>query len=151
MRIKKVKHKSIDEAVRELEKNKNIKGVLKLNNPKLGEILLIKSFYDIDVTNWNRFLYDDNIRHIINEHGKQSVESKRNQLAITLNDIKNIPNILYDYDNIYKGNSNGKYKTIIYEKKYCSCISYLVEVIVHDQKKLQIKTMWKKYTTKIND
>ena len=85
---------------------------------------------------------------MLKEHSNPIKEAKKDQIAITKEDIINIPDIINNYDSIEKGNRNGKYNTIRYIKNYYDNITYLVEVILDDQKLLQIKTMWKKSTIK---
>ncbi len=148
MKFQKDFYKNIESNIERALNNKTSKGVLKFEKPKLAETIIIKIYYGIDTEGWNKTLSDDDIRHMLKEHSNPIKEAKKDQIAITKEDIINIPDIINNYDSIEKGNRNGKYNTIRYIKNYYDNITYLVEVILDDQKLLQIKTMWKKSTIK---
>ena len=65
----------------------------------------------------------------------------RGQLAITAEDLKAIPYILTDYDNIRKGTSKDGRPSIIFEKRVDGTVN-LVEVVAGGRK-IAAKTMWK--------
>lgn len=126
------------------------KGKIYLGKVSEKVVIKIKSLVDIDVSNRIHVLSDNDIRHMLNEHGDPKKESKKNQIAITENDISKIPEIINFYDNIENGNDNKSEKTIRYIKNYDDGITYLVEVIPEKSKTLKIKTMWKKPTRVAN-
>lgn len=110
----------------------------------------IKSLLGIDVKNRKHVLADNDIRHMINQHGNQEIESRHGQIAITKEDIKNIPEIINNPDNIIKGTDNKLGQTIRYIKRYNDHTTYVVEVVPDNSNALIIKTMWKKPSTLTN-
>lgn len=110
----------------------------------------IKSLFGIDVSGRNHIISDNDIRHMIKQHGNQTIEASRGQIAITTKDIEKIPDIIAKYDSIEKGSINKDtftkqdFNTIRYKKQYSDNITYVVEVIPSSSNNLTIKTMWKK-------
>lgn len=107
----------------------------------------IKSLLGVDVRGRVHILLDNDIRHMINNHGNENIEKARNQLPITKEDIKNIPYILDNPDDIIKGSSNKEGASIRYIKTFNDATSYVVEIVPEESKYLKIKTMWKVPTT----
>ena len=130
--------------------NKTSKGKITFNKVTDNIVQRVKALLKIDVSNRVHELVDNDIRHMINEHGDPIKEAKKDQIAITVEDILKIPDILELYDDIVKGNSNKNNETIRYIKKYEDGITYLVEVVAEKSNTLNIKTMWKKPTTLTN-
>ncbi|APM37955.1 hypothetical protein BS101_04000 [Clostridium kluyveri] len=87
---------------------------------------------------------------MLNRHGNPNGEARKGQIAITSNDIKQIPNIINNYDYIKKGNLNRKNQTIVYMKDIKGMV-YYVEVISESKNTLSSKTMWKKPSVTVND
>ena len=128
--------------------SKNVSVLGKVNNGIVNEIKLLLG---IDTTNRNHIVTNDDIRHMINEHGNSIVEAKKGQIAITIDDIKNIPNIIENYDKIVRGTNNKQGETIRYIKNANDGISYVVEIIPKKQNmNLKIKTMWKKHVAELD-
>lgn len=130
--------------------NKTSKGKVSLGRVTENVVNSVKSLLGIDVTNRTHVLADNDIRHMLNEHGDPEIEAKRGQIAITENDIQKIPDIINSYDDIVKGNPNKNGDTIRYIKSFEDGTTYLVEVIPETSKTLNIKTMWKKPTSLAN-
>ena len=110
----------------------------------------IKSLLGIEVKNRKHTLSDNDIRHMLKQHGNQEVETKKGQIAITREDIKNIPDIINNPDEITKGTNNKLGQTIRYIKRYNDNSTYVVEVAPDSSNALIIKTMWKKPSTLTN-
>ena len=104
----------------------------------------IKTLLNIDVLGRKHVLADNDIRHMLNEHGNAIKEKRKGQIPIDIKDIEKIPDILNNFDKIILGNDNKEGKTIRYIKKYSDNISYVVEVVPEEGNVLKIKTMWKK-------
>lgn len=110
----------------------------------------VKRILGIDIAGRKHIISDNDIRHMIKQHGNIELEKSKGQIAITLKDIEKIPDIINNYDKITKGTDNrnhldGKeFQTIRYIKQYSDNISYVVEVIADTGNNLTIKTMWKK-------
>lgn len=105
----------------------------------------VKSLLGIDISNRTHLLMDNDIRHMLKQHGNTEIERARGQIAITNRDIEKIPDILNNYDRIEKGTDNKQGKTIRYIKEYSNNQTYVVEVIpTANDTTLYVKTMWKK-------
>lgn len=110
----------------------------------------IKSLLGIEVKNRKHVLSDNDIRHMMKQHSNQDIESQHGQIAITKEDIKNIPDIINNPDDITKGTNNKLGQTIRYIKRYNDNSTYVVEVVPDNSNALIIKTMWKKPSTLTN-
>ena len=138
--IKKELHKRIQNALI----NKNSQGRTYLGDVSNKIADKVKSLFGFDVSDKRHVLADNDIRHMIKEHGNPILEKQKGQIAITTKDIEKIPDILANYNRIVQGNDNREGKTIRYIKKYSDNISYVVEVVPEKGRALKIKTMWKK-------
>ena len=138
--IKKELHKRIQNAL--ISKNSQGRTYLGDVSNKIAD--KVKSLFGFDVSDKRHVLADNDIRHMIKEHGNPILEKQKGQIAITTKDIEKIPDILANYNRIVQGNDNREGKTIRYIKKYSDNISYVVEVVPEKGKALKIKTMWKK-------
>ena len=130
-----------------------------INNPKpKGSIVLakvnkktadiIEKLTGINTINRIERITASDIRHILNHHGDKKIEAEKGQLPITKTDIKKIPDVIENFDNIEKGNlnidKNGKHQTVRFIKEYNNNALYVVEVVPSEGNALIIKTMWKK-------
>lgn len=110
----------------------------------------IKSLLGVDVSGRKHMLSDYDIRHMIKQHGNSEIEKTKGQIAITLEDIEKIPDIINNYDNLTKGSPNRNVFTkqmqdsIRYSKQYGNNTLYVVEVVPDESGVLNVKTMWKK-------
>lgn len=124
--------------------SKNSRGRTYLGNVSSKIANKIEQLFGYDVTDRRHVLADNDIRHMIKEHGNPEIEKMKGQIAITTKDIEKIPDIINNYDKIVQGTDNKQGKTIRYIKKYSDNISYVVEVVPEKGSALKIKTMWKK-------
>ena len=138
--IKKELHNRIQNAI--ISRNSKGRTYLGIVSDKV--VNKIKSMFGIEVNDRRHVLADNDIRHMIKEHGNPEIEKTKGQIAITTKDIEKIPDIIENYDRLVEGNDNREGKTIRYIKKYSDNISYVVEVIPEKGNALKIKTMWKK-------
>lgn len=76
---------------------------------------------------------DNDIRHIRNSHG----ESTNEKYPVTMRDIKQIPDIIENYDNVYYVPRDGK-NGIYYEKRYNGTTFYLEQVTKSDDGRKQL-------------
>lgn len=140
-KIQKELHNRVQNAILSRNSRKNTY----LGNVSSAVVKKVKSLFGIDITNRTHLLADNDIRHMIKQHGNPEIEAVRGQIAITSKDIEKIPDILNNYDNIVKGTDNKDGNTIRYIKKYSDNVSYVVEVIpTANDTTLYVKTMWKK-------
>lgn len=111
----------------------------------------VKTLLNMDISGRVHLLADNDIRHMIKEHGNPEIEKTKGQIAITTKDIEKIPDIINNYDKIVRGTDNKQGNTIRYIKNYPNNQSYVVEVIpTANNTSLYIKTMWKKPVTLTN-
>ena len=92
----------------------------------------------------------EQLQHSMKHHGNPDREAKRNQIAITHEDLKRIPEVLADYDSIEsgKGTAYGKnQEAVVFKKKYPDGTVACVELDVYSDKlkrrSLKFQTMWK--------
>jgi len=110
----------------------------------------IQKITGIDVQNRKHVLTNNDIRHMLKQHGNQDTEALKGQIAITPLDIENIPDIISNPSDIVKGTNNKQGQTIRYIKRYNDNSTYVVEVVPDKSNALIIKTMWKKPSTLTN-
>ena len=89
------------------------------------------------------------LQHALNEHGVGR-ETNENQIPITPDDLRKIPDVLSDYDEIVagKGVKDGKKNNaVIFKKKFEDGTLACVEIDQYSEKRksriLRFKTMWK--------
>jgi len=93
------------------------------------------------------------MQHALNEHGVGR-ETNDAQIPITPDDLRKIPDVLFDYDEIApgKGVKDGKKNNaIVFKKKFDDGTLACVEIDQYSEKRksriLRFKTMWKEKTT----
>lgn len=144
--IQKELHNRIQNAI--LSKNSRKNTFLGIVSDKV--VNKVKSLFGIDISGRRHIISDNDIRHMIKQHGNPTIEEARGQIAITTQDIEKIPDIIASYDSIEKGSMNKdaftkqELNTIRYKKQYSDNTTYVVEVIPSNSNNLTIKTMWKK-------
>lgn len=124
--------------------SKNSRGRTYLGDVSTKIANTVKKLFGFEVSDRRHVLADNDIRHMIKEHGNPEIEKTKGQIAITTKDIEKIPDIINNYDRIMQGNDNREGKTIRYIKNYSDNVNYVVEVIPEKGSALKIKTMWKK-------
>ena len=139
-KIQKELHNRIQNAIL----SKNSKGRTYLGDVSVKVANKIKQLFGFEISDRRHVLADNDIRHMIKQHGNPILEKQKGQIAITTKDIEKIPDIIANYDRLVQGNNNTEGKTIRYIKKYSDNISYVVEVVPAKGNALKIKTMWKK-------
>ena len=89
------------------------------------------------------------LQHALNDHGVGR-ETNENQIPITPDDLRKIPDVLSDYDEIVpgKGVKDGKKNNaVIFKKKFKDGTLACVEIDQYSEKRksriLRFKTMWK--------
>ena len=83
------------------------------------------------------------VRHAFNKHGKPT-EYKRGQIPLDDDDIKTIPEILYNYDEVIFGEKTRQGVDLIkYKKQMPDNTTFYVEEIRTGKKTLTTKTMYK--------
>lgn len=140
VKIQKELHNRIQNSI--LSKNSKSRTYLGAVSEKVAN--KIKKLFNIETLDRRHVLADNEIRHMLKEHGNPEIEKAKGQIAITTKDIERIPEILNNYDRIVKGTDNKEGNTIRYIKRYSYNTSYVVEVIPSEGNALKIKTMWKK-------
>lgn len=97
-----------------------------------------------DLSGYNHELDVSGTRHTIKQHGNTKKEESRGQIPITDADFEQIPDIIYNYDNVEFGEEDSKGTPLIkYHKKFTDGTSIYVEEIRTKHKNLTIKTMYK--------
>lgn len=97
-----------------------------------------------DISGYQHDLDVSGTRHAIKEHSNPKTEDLRGQIAITDDDFKKIPDVIYSYDDVSFGETDTKNTPLIkYSKKFDDGPIIYVEEIRTRQKTLTIKSMWK--------
>lgn len=98
----------------------------------------------IDISNYKYNIDTSGVAHTFDEHGVGK-EKFKNQIPVTDADIKIIPNIVYDYDDIIFGQIDNKGTPLIEFIKTQNNVEYhyLAEIRT-GRKTLTLKTMYKK-------
>lgn len=98
---------------------------------------------EFDVSGYTHALRDNDIRHIRNSHGEQTNE----KYPVTKQDLKQIPDIIENYDEVYYSGS-GKTKGIYYMKRHNGVTYYLEQITNnYDNKPLLINKQMIKVPT----
>ena len=98
--------------------------------------------YDID--GYRHTVDNYSVKHIRNEHGDVEEETARGQIAITDDDIKNIPIVLQNPDYIVYGTKNKlKNNTIVFVKNMEDGTTLYVEEVRRGRKTLAADTLYK--------
>lgn len=97
----------------------------------------LQEYFGVDVSGAYHTLNDNDIRHIKNSHGEQTNE----KYPVTAEDLKQIPNIINNYDDVLYAENGGK-KGIYYVKRH-NGVTYYLEAINESGKVLSNKQMIK--------
>ena len=98
--------------------------------------------YDID--GYRHTIDNYSVKHIRNEHGDAEQETARGQIAITDDDIKNIPTVLQNPDYIVYGTKNKlKNDTIVFVKNMEDGTTLYVGEVRKGRKTLAADTLYK--------
>ena len=120
--------------------NKNFADIGKVSDSVAAKIA---SASGLDVSGYMHSIDESAIRHIIKEHGDESIETARGQVAITEDDIARIPEIISSPDEVLPGGKLAdRNESIIFKKKIGDSYVYVQEVR-DGRKKLSAKTLWK--------
>jgi len=104
----------------------------------------IKQDTGYDVRGFMRRVTTESIRHMLNDHSKQAVEDRWNQIAITDSDVKLIPEIINNPDSVIRTKTDSGENAILYEKEIDDTRYSYIEVVGKRKKRLTSKTMWRK-------
>ena len=104
--------------------------------------------HGFDLTGYNHTIDIYGVRHTFKNHGNKETEAKRGQIAITESDIKQIPEVIYNYDNVvFSGKNKTGRETITFMKKMTDGTTVYVEEIRTGNKTLTLNSMRKQNKT----
>lgn len=106
----------------------------------------MQTLYGVDVEGKTHVLNDNDIRHIDNSHGRGNANEK---YPVTAADLKQIPDIVENYDNVYYVAKENGQAGVYYEKRHNGTTYYLEAVKSNDS--LSNKQMIKVSTGTIPD
>lgn len=106
----------------------------------------MQTLYGVDVEGKTHVLSDNDIRHIDNSHGRGNANEK---YPVTAADLKQIPDIVENYDNVYYVAKENGQAGVYYEKRHNGTTYYLEAVKSDDS--LSNKQMIKVSTGTIPD
>lgn len=134
--------KKIDEFLKEGDLKSSVKKKLVLG--AAGDALVKNASKNgINIKGFTHSIDNFFINHVLNRHGNKKTETKRGNINVTAEDIKNIPDILQTPDFIIYGTKtrNGN-KAIVFAKNINSSTIF-VEEIRTGRKKLAAQTLYK--------
>jgi hypothetical protein len=109
-----------------------------------GEVETLKEKTGLNLDGYTHKLENYGLQYALNGHSNTKIEERRGLIPITKDDLKNIPDVLKNYDNVeYSGKNQVGRDVIIYSKKVNGYIIY-VEEIRAKNKELIPQTMYKK-------
>lgn len=112
---------------------------------RLNEKAKAKGF---DLSDFNHDIDVSGTRHTFKEHGTEKTEIPRGQIPINDDDFNNIPEVIYNYDEVsFTGKNKTGLETITYKKRMPDNTIYYVEEIRTGRKTLTINTMYKHKNT----
>lgn len=98
---------------------------------------------NINLSGYRHNIDKSSLNHILNRHGKK--ENYRKQIPVTNEDIKKIPNIIYNADSVeYTGKNNIGKDTFRYTKVMPDGTIYYIEEVRTGKKTLTANTLYKK-------
>lgn len=103
----------------------------------------VKQQLGLNVDNYNISIRADDIQKIFKSHGKIETETPRGQIPITKEDIKNIPKIINEADNISRGFDTYQEKPSITFEKNIDGNNVVVTYLSDKHHNLELQTMWK--------
>lgn len=103
----------------------------------------IKSQLGINVEGYNISLKNDAIRHTIAQHSDMFKENLRGQVPITVEDFKNIPEIINNPDNIEYAGKTKQGKPVIRFEKNINGNNVVISYVSDKHKNLEFQTMYK--------
>lgn len=107
---------------------------------------LEKEGFDMDES-WVHSIETSAVVHAKRRHGSKKLRHKEGHIAINDDDIRKIPEILSNYDRLYKSpnaKKSGSNPVIVYEKIYEDGTIYYIEEKRDGRKSLAFQTMYKK-------
>jgi leucyl-tRNA synthetase len=107
----------------------------------------LKEATGLDVAGCCRFIDDQAVQHILNEHGDPEVEEPRGQMAVTAEDIALIPWVVTQPDHVrHAGKTRRHLDGILYEKRINGFLC-CVEEVREGAGLLAVKTLYKRKAT----
>ena len=150
MESKKNIDSDIDELVDIVNEGKNRSEKREIGNVTEQLVNLAAESANLNLNGYTHNIDTSSIIHIRNNHGNPKVESKRGQIAVTKEDLKKIPQFIYDWDFIAFGGKNKRHQdVVIYGKNMPDGSSIYMEEIRTRQKTLTTNTLIK-YKTGVN-
>jgi hypothetical protein len=141
--------KSIIELVKQtLSSKDNILIKLNLGNVTQQHAELIFSKTGININGYKLIIDNYAIKHTLLSHGSISKESKRGQIAVTIDDFKLIPEVINSPDNIIDGGLNKIGRRVIILEKIINNKVVYIEEIRTKHKELAMQTMYIKKAPK---
>lgn len=131
--------KNFEKHIEELVKNTLYKVVIGVVSDKL---INTAKEYGFDIRNYSHNIDISGIRHTLKRHG-EGRETNKKQIPVTRKNIKEIPNIIYDFDEVSFGAKDKKGINIIKYQKFLPKqeIVYFEEIRT-GKKTLTLKTMY---------
>lgn len=127
----------------------NLKQSLEIGKVSNTQAKFIKENCGIDLKGCLRYMDNYGIRHTILKHGNQKIESKRGQIAVTLDDFERVASIVDSPDKIeYVGKNKLGRECFKFTKKI-DLVYYVVESVrTKNKNKMFMESMYKRKATR---
>ena len=136
-------YEKIDSIIEIAKSNDNKKAEITLGNVG-NDFIENAKMHNLDIADYAHTIDSYSIRHILREHGNALKEKKRGNVALTENDIKQIPKILQSPDYIiYGAKTKQNLDSVIFVRNNNDGSSIFIEEVRTKQKTLATKTMYK--------
>lgn len=102
----------------------------------------------IDLEDYHNGIDEEHVRHILNEHGDVSKETKRGQVAVIKDDFLHLEDYLSQPDKVELGQPDAKTGAVrLVTTKKVDGVVYVIQQVGKKRKRLSVVSMWKKKTT----
>ena len=108
----------------------------------------------IDISGFGVMMNGDDVRHILKRHGDSAAEALQGQVAVTENDVAQIPQVIANPDNVYlSAGGDGKGRQAIVFEKQIGDTYITIQGVANGKKLLQTDTLYirKRRTRKSQD
>lgn len=121
--------KDIEEVIAHSKSNNNSNKIIVIG-PVQKMLIEDARNNNLDIRGYSHNIDVYGVKHSLNEHGNETKEELRGQIAITEDDIKQAQNIVYSYDKATFGEKNNQGRDIIklYKQMPDGCVLYIEEI-----------------------
>lgn len=125
-----------------LKDTENKRGFVDLGELPNEQIENLKEQTGKDLSGFKRMVDSYSIKHIFKNHGNSKTEATRGQIAVTKNDIENLPTLLAETDKSKLDGLNRLGREVIKHEKKETHKHIIIEEIRPKNKVISLDSMW---------